>query len=216
MKFAHLLLSLTFVCTWLLSAQDTYSIGNTEYYTNQTYSTTAKPRVKRSAANKSAFLQSQGYDQTPYGYEIDHIVPLSKGGSDDPSNMQLLSVRQHKAKTARERASTSSYSGASTPLFSSYSSTTTSPSYYSTSTSKKDSRTYYTGARGGQYYYNANGNKTYVKKSSSATYVTPKKATSFSTAPTYKTNSSRTLQTGARGGTYYINSNGNKTYVKKN
>jgi hypothetical protein len=36
------------------------------------------------------------------GYEVDHINPLKCGGADKPSNMQWLTVKQHKAKTARE------------------------------------------------------------------------------------------------------------------
>lgn len=28
----------------------------------------------------------------PYGYELDHIVPLALGGSNDPTNKQLLCV----------------------------------------------------------------------------------------------------------------------------
>jgi hypothetical protein len=160
-------------------AQDTYSIGSTEYYFNQTYSTTGKPMVKRSASNKTAFLKSNGYSSTPYGYEIDHIVPLSQGGSDDPSNMQLLSVQQHRAKTARERSSsssnsyfpsssaTSTYRVPSTPSIPAVSRSTYSyPSSYSTpSTSSSSTRVLQTGSRGGTYYINSNGNKTYVKKS---------------------------------------------------
>jgi 5-methylcytosine-specific restriction endonuclease McrA len=33
---------------------------------------------------------------------VDHIVPLSKGGRDHPSNMQWLSREQHRKKTNRE------------------------------------------------------------------------------------------------------------------
>jgi 5-methylcytosine-specific restriction endonuclease McrA len=37
------------------------------------------------------------------GYQVDHRVSLSKGGADDPSNMQWLSTQEHKAKTASEQ-----------------------------------------------------------------------------------------------------------------
>lgn len=163
----NLLFALALLFTFTLCAQNTYTVGSTEYYVNQTYSTTGKPLVKRSAANKTKFLKAKGFTATPVGYEIDHIIPLSQGGSDDASNMQLLTITQHRAKTARERATTSS-----TSYF---------PSSTSTSTSSSS------------YNY------------SSSTY----------TFPSTSTSSTRVLQTRSRGGTYYINSNGNKTYVKK-
>lgn len=219
MKLVNLFFLLTIVFTSLASAQQTYSVGSTEYYYNQTYSTTGKQKVKRSESNKKEFLRSMGYNRTPYGYEIDHIVPLSKGGSDDPSNMQLLTVDQHKFKTVRERSSSSSYNSYSTPTFSSYSNTTKAPNYYSTSSSAKTNKTYFTVPNGGRYYYNSKGNKTYVKKKNTSTYSTRiyKAPTyNYNSTPSYNAGSGRTLQTGARGGTYYVNSNGNKTYVKKN
>ena len=36
------------------------------------------------------------------GWEIDHVVPLKCNGDDLPSNMQWLTVDDHKAKTRRE------------------------------------------------------------------------------------------------------------------
>jgi 5-methylcytosine-specific restriction endonuclease McrA len=37
------------------------------------------------------------------GHQIDHRIPLGKGGADSPSNMQWLFTQEHKAKTAREQ-----------------------------------------------------------------------------------------------------------------
>lgn len=191
-------------------AQETYKIGNTEYYYNKKYSTTGKPMVKRSEANKTKFLKSMGYSSTPYGYEIDHIKPLSEGGSDDPSNMQLLTKEQHARKTAKERSNRSNSTYGNYPTYKSNSTYNYSNSYYSTPSSSSSGKTIYTGKNGGKYYINSNGNKTYVKskkESSSYNY-------NYST-PSYNSSSSRTIHTGSRGGKYYINSNGNKTYVKK-
>ena len=123
MKKNLLILALSLLTSFGIYAQETYKVGNTEYYYGQYYSTTGKPLVKRSEANKREFLKSLGYDEIPYGYQIDHIKPLSEGGTDDPSNMQLLTVEQHKRKTARERANRSA---------STY--PTTKRSYYSNST----------------------------------------------------------------------------------
>lgn len=85
--------------------QPTYKLGSTEYFYGQTYSSTGQPKVKRSPAVRQEFLRSQGYDKTPYGYEVDHIVPLHKGGADATWNMQLLPKDLHRQKTARERSS---------------------------------------------------------------------------------------------------------------
>ena len=202
-------------------AQETYNVGNTEYYYGRTYETTGKPVVKRSEANKSSFLSSLGLTETPEGYEIDHIKPLSEGGTDDPSNMQLLTIEQHKLKTAEERT----YRSNSTYYPRTYKSTSTYVNQYknsnSSSTTTSDysrtdsnGKTIYKGSRGGEYYINSSGNKIYVKSENSSTSTST--TNSYSTPSYYSpsTSTTRTIQTGPKGGTYYINSNGNKTYVK--
>lgn len=35
------------------------------------------------------------------GYEVDHIVPLSEGGSNEPSNLQALCLMCHRVKSNR-------------------------------------------------------------------------------------------------------------------
>lgn len=35
-------------------------------------------------------------------HEVDHIIPLSQGGTDDPSNLRAISRSCHRAKSARE------------------------------------------------------------------------------------------------------------------
>lgn len=37
------------------------------------------------------------------GNEVDHIVPKSKGGSDDPANLQVLCSPCHRDKTIRDK-----------------------------------------------------------------------------------------------------------------
>lgn len=180
-------LALVAIFSFSGAQNSTYTLGRTEYIYGQYYSTTGKPKVVRSAANKKAFLRSRGYTSTPYGYEIDHIVPLSQGGSDEPSNMQLLTIKQHRAKTARERARTATNNG-----FKRSSYPPSKVNYYSTSSVKAKNKKYKTST----YSYPA--------------YVAP----SYS-YPTSSSSTTRTILTGSRGGKYYINSNGNKTYVKR-
>ena len=88
--------------------KQTNNVKGTKYISGQTYKTTGEPKVKRSESAKKEFLKSKGYTKIPKGYQIDHKIPLSQGGKDVPSNMQLLSVSEHKAKTARERKEISS------------------------------------------------------------------------------------------------------------
>ncbi len=160
MRFATILLIA--VIPILGFTQETYKIGNTEYYYGQTYSTTGKPLVKRSTANKTKFLRSLGYDSIPEGYEVDHIIPLSEGGSDDHSNMQLLTINEHNVKTARERANNlnSTYSFGLSGFI-------VSPTYTYSENEYSDNRIIYTGKNGGKYYINSNGNKTYIKSTNS-------------------------------------------------
>jgi hypothetical protein len=49
-----------------------------------------------------AFKRMTGYPQGRPGYEVDHIVPLARGGTDKPSNMQWLTIPEHKAKSRQE------------------------------------------------------------------------------------------------------------------
>src|SRR4030042_2891872 len=83
--------------------KSTYQIGGTKYNANERYKNSGLPKVERSATAKNQFLRSKGYKKVPSGYEIDHVIPLSKGGRDEPSNMQLIPKIVHKQKTASER-----------------------------------------------------------------------------------------------------------------
>jgi len=164
----YLIFLLLFISSNLLVSQSTYTSNGTEYYYGEYYSTTGYPKVKRSAKAKRKFLRSQGLSRLPYGYEIDHIIPLSQGGLDLPSNMQLLTIAQHDRKTAKERSSVSSATYSNYSYNYSYATKRKKPrssSYnYNNKSSSTSSRTIHTGPRGGRYYINKNGNKTYVKR----------------------------------------------------
>ena len=58
--------------------------------------------TKRNPEVKKRFLKQKGLIRTPVGKEVDHIKPLVDGGPETVANMQLLTRKQHEAKTARE------------------------------------------------------------------------------------------------------------------
>jgi hypothetical protein len=67
----------------------------------------AKGSIKRDQQARYEFKRSNPCPSTGRtrgacpGYDIDHHIPLAKGGPDDPANMQWLSKDQHKQKTKR-------------------------------------------------------------------------------------------------------------------
>jgi hypothetical protein len=63
-------------------------------------------KSKRDPEQRRAFMHThpcpstgKTYGACP-GYQVDHRTALACGGADDPSNMQWLSVAEHKAKHA--------------------------------------------------------------------------------------------------------------------
>lgn len=59
--------------------------------------------VVRDAGAREAFLAEHGFSEVPDGWEVHHIVPLSEGGADEPSNMILLREHDHDWITTQHR-----------------------------------------------------------------------------------------------------------------
>ncbi len=59
-------------------------------------------RIKRDPKAVEDFKSTHPKPPGCSGCEVDHIVPLSKGGRDAPSNMQWLTREQHRDKTRRD------------------------------------------------------------------------------------------------------------------
>ena len=57
---------------------------------------------KRDPEVVERFLKKEGLKKVPKVKDVDHKVPLADGGSDTVRNLQLLTIKQHAAKTARE------------------------------------------------------------------------------------------------------------------
>ena len=56
--------------------------------------------IVRDIGARDTFLQAHGFSEVPDGYEVHHVIPLSEGGSDTPSNMVLVTEEQHAIITA--------------------------------------------------------------------------------------------------------------------
>ncbi len=59
-------------------------------------------KIKRDPNATSEFKRTHTKPPGCNQCEVDHIVPLSKGSRDDPSNMQWLPKAQHREKTKRD------------------------------------------------------------------------------------------------------------------
>jgi hypothetical protein len=61
-------------------------------------------RAQRSGAARQAFERQTGYANGRPGYIVEHIVPLSCGGTDTPGNMEWLTLADARRKNQSERA----------------------------------------------------------------------------------------------------------------
>ena len=57
---------------------------------------------KRDPEVVKRFLKKERLTKVPKGKEVDHKVPIEDGGPDTVRNLQLLTEKQHAAKTKRE------------------------------------------------------------------------------------------------------------------
>ena len=188
MKKTYFLILILFIkCAFVnvaFSQNSSYEVNGTKYIHGESYKTTGKPKVQRSSSAKKQFLKSKGYSSVPKGYQVDHITPLSQGGKDTPNNMQLITIDEHKRKTARERKQTSAYNASSYNSTKSRS-TYKAPSYNSTKSSSTYKAPSYNSTKSNSTYKAPSYNST----KSSSTYKAPSynstKSNSTYKAPSY-------------------------------
>ena len=99
------IISLVFSALFFLITADTLAAPKGTH--PKTYCATCardnQGRIKRSSSEREKFLKSKGLTHTPPGYQVDHIKPLSKGGADKTSNMQLIPKDSPKEKDELSR-----------------------------------------------------------------------------------------------------------------
>jgi hypothetical protein len=66
--------------------------------THQTIPRTKSGRIARSTSVLRQFKNQTAYPSGRPGYVIDHIIPLKRGGCDDPRNMQWQIIEDAKEK----------------------------------------------------------------------------------------------------------------------
>jgi len=78
------------------------SISSSGYLGSDGIARDGRGRIKRSSSVRQRFLRSVGLTHTPSGCQVDHVIPLAKGGPDRTENMQLLCGQALRVKEATE------------------------------------------------------------------------------------------------------------------
>ena len=58
-------------------------------------------RLKQTPVDTDRNTIKQFYANCPKGYEVDHIIPISKGGLHDLPNLQYLTITENRKKGGR-------------------------------------------------------------------------------------------------------------------
>jgi hypothetical protein len=104
-------------CNALIKGRDKYCTFECYDYTRRKYKTkeelaeATRKKVREVSANYRASVRNQTppdadrkairefYDNCPTGYEVDHIIPISKGGLHTLSNLQYLTITENRRKS---------------------------------------------------------------------------------------------------------------------
>ena len=88
-----------------------YDIHRRKYKTPEEKVAATRKKVREVSANYRAKVRNQTpeyadrtaikkfYDNCPAGYEVDHIIPISKGGLHTLENLQYLTIRENRQKS---------------------------------------------------------------------------------------------------------------------
>jgi 5-methylcytosine-specific restriction endonuclease McrA len=87
------------------------SCASSKYTTDEERKIAVKKRTREVSANYRAKLREQTpieadrkkirefYDNCPAGYEVDHIIPISRGGLHILENLQYLTISENRRKS---------------------------------------------------------------------------------------------------------------------
>jgi len=89
-------------CNWI-EAQNSIGANLQQFVSFKNRSKLTNINCLTGTHKQSNLIWEFNNGSVPEGYEIDHIKPVSQGGSDSLDNLQLLTKEQHKAKTKIER-----------------------------------------------------------------------------------------------------------------